>query len=239
MTTKTDTSTTCGFAIADAKVASQASSDADPNAPDLRSEDDTIVQRIAAACSAGVVLDECDQLQIRETLRKAKAFRRKADRVASLGADPMNKGNAFPMGVGFTRVTKRAAQRIDASVRRAGEAVDLYRKAEQFEAHANTLLSGKGTAADRQRCADARVRTQREALARLIGWKKGDTMGRFCIERVNRDRDGYPVSYTISGEGIVKGVWDKVDVIRTLFDGDKSAFRRTVDEIREALAETQ
>ncbi|UUZ66333.1 hypothetical protein LP417_35570 (plasmid) [Polaromonas sp. P1-6] len=39
------------------------------------------------------------------------------------------------------------------------------------------------------------------------------------------DHDGYPASYTISGDGIIKGVHDKVDVEREIFASDKSVPR--------------
>lgn len=193
---------------------------------------DEIDQRIAAAEQSGVNLSDADKTAIRETLEKAANLNRKASRTSALGSDPLNKGNAFPMGVGFTRETKRSNQRIDASVRRAGEAVVLWKKAEQAEKYAEALLAGKNTEADKLRKAIKREEMQRALVEKLEGWAKDDKIGGFTIERVNKDRDGYPASYTISGEGIVKGVQDKVDVVREFFAGDKDAFRAMVDEAR-------
>lgn len=185
--------------------------------------------RIAAAEKAGVKLSTDDKAKVRDALERASDLRKKADRTSAAGSDPMNKGDAFPMGVGFTKMTKRAEQRIDASVRRAGEAVALYKKAEMAQREADSLLQGKGTQEDQQRKAERRTEMQRAVVRKLLGWKKGDKVGGFTIERVNKDRDGYPATYTISGAGIVQGVQDKVDVVRELFGGDKKKFRAMVD----------
>lgn len=81
-----------------------------------------IDQKIAKAQEEGVLLNDQDIEEIR-TRQAAADELLKRYRGRSIG-DPMSKGDAFPMGVGFTRMTKRKEQRLDASVRRAGEAVD-------------------------------------------------------------------------------------------------------------------
>ncbi|MCB4350021.1 hypothetical protein LA345_40225 (plasmid) [Burkholderia vietnamiensis] len=188
--------------------------------------------QIIAALNGGVVLGEADVRVIRDEFARAAEFDRRAIRVSSLGADPMNKGHSFPLGVGFTRMTKRASQRLDASVRRAGQAVKLYQRAEQARNFALALLAGKGTRADALRRRQMQSTTQELLIRELLGWVKGKSIMQLGVTRVNRDRDGYPVSFTIEGQGIVKGVSDKVDVVREFFAGNKLAFRSLVDRIR-------
>ena len=197
-------------------------------------ETDAIDALIAEAEAAGVVLSQQDKNDIRGALTKADDLRRKAGGIMGRSSDPMRKGNAFPMGVGFTRMTKRAEQRIDASVRAAGEAVKKFTAADQAEKYANDLLAGKGTEADKADKAQRQVEMQRNLVRRLVDWKKGDKIGPVTIARVNKDADGYPATYTISGDGVIKGVMDKVDVVREFFGRDKAAFRAMVDEIRGA-----
>ena len=204
-------------------------------AENVEAETDAIDQRIADAEAAGVVLSESDKDKIRAAITKAEDLTRQANRHSIASADPMRKGNAFPMGVGFTKMTKRAEQRIDASVRRAGEYVKAFNKAEAAAKAADDLLAGKGTDADNERKAKIRDETQRALIGKLLGWKKGDKIGGVTIERVNKDRDGYPATYTISGDGIIAGVMDKVDVAREMFGGDKDKFRAMVDEIKAAM----
>ena len=194
-------------------------------------DDGDIESRIAEAEASGIVLSDADKAKIRESYAKAAELRKRANGLGN--ADPMNKGNAFPMGVGYTKMTKRAEQRIDASVRRAGEAAKLYDQADIAQKYADALLAGKETEADNARKKEKRVEAQRNLIDRLLKWKKGDKIGAFTIERVNFDADGYPSTYTISGDGIVKGVMDKVDVAREFFGGDKAKVRALVDEIRE------
>lgn len=197
-------------------------------------EHDATDKRIADAEKNGIVLSDDDKANIRAAIEKAAELQRKADGIMGRSSDPMNKGNAFPMGVGFTKMTKRLSQRIDSSVKRAGEAVAIFGKANQAEGYAEALLSGKGTEADKIHKAAKKEESRRGLVEKLLNWKKGDKIGPYTIERVNSDRDGYPASYTISGDGIIKGVWDKVDVAKDFFDGSKEAFRRVVDEVRDS-----
>jgi hypothetical protein len=199
-------------------------------------ETDAIDQRIADAEAAGVVLSENDKDKIRAAITKADDLARQANRHSVAASDPMRKGNAFPMGVGFTRMTKRASQRIDASVRRAGEYVKAFKKSEQAQKYADELLAGKGTDADVARKAAKREEVQRFLVGKLLNWQKGDKIGPVTVTRINKDRDGYPASYTIAGDGIITGVMDKVDVVREMFSGDKAKFRAMVDEVRAAPA---
>jgi diguanylate cyclase (GGDEF)-like protein len=199
------------------------------DAKDGKPTDKNIEQRIADAEANGVELSEKDKKIIRETQTKADDLARKAYRTGN--TDPMNKGNAFPMGVGYTKMTKRKEQAIDASVRKAGEAVKLWNKAKTESDYVDKLLSGKGTEADIARKEIKKSEGRRRIVETLLNWKKGDKLGGFTIERINRDRDGYPASYTISGEGIIKGVQDKVNVVKELFGGDIDQFRSLVDEL--------
>jgi len=198
-----------------------------------------IDRRIADAEASGVVLSDADKAKIRKAFEDAEDAQKQANRLSGSSSDPLNKGTAFPMGVGFTRMTKRAEQRIDASVKKAGEAVRFFNKAKLLRADVEALLAGKGTEADKAAKADKRKSYQTEVAAKLLTWKKGDKIASFTIERVNMDRDGYPSSYTISGDGIVKGVHDKVDVVKEIFGGDKQAFRKTIDEARTAQQATK
>lgn len=191
-----------------------------------------IEQRISEAEGRGVVLSAADKDRVRQLLQEAHDLRRKAERTSAAGADPMNKGNSFPMGVGFTRETKRSNQRIDASVRRAGEAVKFWEAAKVKEQGAERMLQGVDTDAHKAKQAERKAETQRALVRKLVNHQPGDKIGPFTIERVNKDRDGYPATYTISGDGIVKGVQDKVDVAREFFGSDKAAFRAMVDAER-------
>jgi ribosomal protein L17 len=187
-------------------------------------------QRINQAEEAGIVLSAADKTNIREAQARAEELTRKANRLSS--ADPMNKGNAFPMGVGYTKMTKRKEQALDSSVRKAGEAVKLWNKAESATKYVNSLLAGKGTEADQISAANKKANGQRRIVEKLLNWKKADKLGGFTIERINFDRDGYPSTYTISGDGIIKGVMDKVNVVKELFGGDVDGFRSLVDDTR-------
>lgn len=190
-------------------------------------------QRIADAEAAGVKLSDHDKAAIFAALEDAQTLYTKASHLSN--CDPMNKGHAFPMGVGFTRMTKRAEQRIDASVRRAGESLPVFAKANQASLYAEALLSGTGTEDDKLKKAIKREQMLQALIVRLISWKKGDKIAAFSLERINKDRDGYPSSYTISGNGIIKGVYDKIDVVREFFKGNKSEFRAMVDAARARL----
>lgn len=200
----------------------------------MDSKEDIIGLRIAAAEAAGFTLSDIDKSVIRKLDFESHSERR----IANRSFDPMKKGTAFPLGVGYTKMTKRASQRIDSSVRRAGESVAAAKKLAHMNRDIDALLVGKGTDADKQRKAKRREQMQRELVQCLLAWKKGDTIATFTVERVNKDRDGYPASYTISGHGIIKGIYDKVDVVRELFSGDKNSFRKIVDEQRAGRSET-
>ena len=195
---------------------------------------DTITLRIEQAERSGVIFSAADKDQIRRMEARARELRAKANSLSTASSDPLNKGNAFPMGVGFTRESKRSNQRIDASVRRAGEAVAAYKSAEAAEKAVDAMLAGKGTTADRQNQLVKRENAQRGIVKKLLTWKRGDSYGTFTIERINRDRDGYPVSFNLSGGGIVKGVHDKIDVVRELFHGDRDKLVELVDSERAA-----
>lgn len=212
-------------------------SDGPQDLMDLQATDETqapeIEKRIAEAEASGVVLTDSDKAKIRELDQKAKEHRRKADKLSGAASDPLNKGNAFPMGVGFTRETKRSNQRIDASVRKAGESVIEANRAKSLAASVDSMLSGKGTDADAQRKESATERFERDLVAKLLSWKKGDRFRDYTIDRINIDRDGYPSSFNASGGGIIKGVDDKFDVVREFFGRDKEKFRRMVDEERQ------
>ena len=191
-----------------------------------------IDQRIAEAEADGITFTDADKAEIRRADEKAKELRRKADRLSGMASDPLNKGNAFPMGVGFTRESKRSNQRIDASVRRAGESVAEAGKAKSAEAYRDALLQGKGTQGDKLRKAQKAEDFKREMVKQLLTWKKGDKFREWTIERVNNDRDGYPISFNFSGEGIIKGVMDKIDVLKDYFDGDREKMRKMITEER-------
>lgn len=191
-----------------------------------------VSERIAAAVNDGVVLDISDKRAIFNALREAHELRALAGG-RSAAEDPMRKGDAFPMGVGFTRMTKRAEQRIDASVRRAGENAAMYSRADGLERRATELLAGIGTAAHKARKAANRLAFQRGTLAMLMDKPLGKRVGEFVVERVTISRDRYPSSCICSGPGLIKGVNDKFDLARMLFDGDREALKRMVDEIRD------
>lgn len=128
-------------------------------------------------------------------------------------------------------MTKRAEQRIDASVRHASEAVKLWGQADQAEKQADALLSGKGTEADKSLKAAKNDKFQRDTLATLMDWKKGGgaTFGKYPIKRVTLDRDGYPFAVIVSATDLTD---NKFDIAKTLFDGDREAVRRMVDQLR-------
>lgn len=191
-----------------------------------------IDQRIADAESVGVILSSADKELIRSTDKKAKDFQRKANALAGASSDPMRKGDAFPMGVGFTKMTKRSAQRIDASVTKAGESVKMSEQAKIASQFVDNLLAGKGTEAEKQTKEAKREVYLRDVVNKLLTAKKGDKISKYTIEKINKDKAGYPLSFNFSGEGIVKGVWDKIDVVKDIFSGDRAKFVQMVDEAR-------
>lgn len=205
---------------------------ADPQAFIEAATKSDIERRIEEAESNGVELSERDKQEIREADQKAKEFQRKANRLSGLASDPLNKGNAFPMGVGFTTESKRSNQRIDASVRRAGEAVIEAKKAKASAEKVDQMLSGKGTEAAAKRKEASADKFERELVEKILSWKKGDVFRDYTIEKINIDRDGYPSSFNASGGGIIKGVNDKFDVVREFFGRDQAKYRRLVDEAR-------
>ena len=182
---------------------------------------------------SGVVLSQNDKQRIYELSKKNTDLLERADRLS--GSDPMNKGKSFPMGVGFTRMTKRKERAIDSSVRTAGEAVELYRQAKTLKTQLDNMLQGKGTEADEENKINKKQSMQKALIGKLLNHKKGDVFGKYTIDRVNIDRDGYPSTYTISGPGIIKGVWDKVDIASDFFGGDKVILRNIVDEYRNSV----
>lgn len=186
--------------------------------------------RITAAEKSGVKLSDRDKIAIRTAHQEYVDLSRKASRLSV--ADPMNKGNAFPMGVGYTKMTKRKEQAIDSSVRKAGEAVTTFNKAKSKRELIESLLTGKGTESDREKQTTKKEENKVVLARKIIGLKKGDKFGGAIVERVNLDKDGYPASVTISGEGIIKGVGDKIDIVRDFYGRDKEGYRRIVDSIR-------
>jgi hypothetical protein len=78
----------------------------EPSAPH---EAAAVDQRIASAIAVGIELSDKDRGEIRAELDQAEQLGRAANRTAGCGSDSMNKGYAFPMGVGFTRMTQRAS----------------------------------------------------------------------------------------------------------------------------------
>lgn len=195
-----------------------------------------IEAHIANAERAGVELSETDKTKIRSLDKEAKTLEGKAEGLYRASRDPLNKGDQFPLGVGFVRETKRGNQRIDASVRRAGEHVQTSKRAQGLRGQVDALLAGKGTDAETRAKAGKKARSQREIVDKLLTGAVGTKIGPYTIERVSNDRDGYPSSFTFTGEGIVKGE-DKIDIVRTFFDGDKDALRKVVDEARGVSAD--
>lgn len=188
-----------------------------------------IEARIAEAEKNGVALSSADKKAIREANERAETNARAASRKSV--ADPFNKGNAFPMGVGFTRETKRSNQRIDSSVRKAGEAVKHFGIAKSAQETVENLLRGKGTDADKAVKAQRRETSHETLMRKLLAGSLDDKVMGFKVEKVNRDKDGYPSSLTFSGDGIIKGVNDKIDLARSIF-GSKDSIRSIVDKIK-------
>lgn len=108
-------------------------------------ENQPIESRIADAEKAGIVLSYADKAEIKRLYTESLEARKKADRLSVSSSDPMNKGNAFPLGVGYTKMTKRKERAIDTSVINAGKAVRLYGKSEAYKERLNKMLLGIGT----------------------------------------------------------------------------------------------
>jgi SAM-dependent methyltransferase len=197
----------------------------------------SIEQRISEAEAAGVVLSEKDKSEIRRLDKAAADFTKQANQLS--GYDPMNKGTAFPMGVGYTKMTKRSSQRIDTGVKKAGEAVVASNKAKAATAMLDNLLAGKGTDADKAAKIERTKDYRREVVAKLLNWKKGDKVGTFEITRINKNSEGYPTSYNFKGDGIIAGVNDKVDVVREVFKGNRAEFEQMVNAAKQPSQPTQ
>lgn len=192
---------------------------------------DDIGQRIADAIASGVRLTAGDQAEIRRQHERAQRHARKARQTCASSADPMRKGNAFPLGVGFTKMTKRAAQRIDASVRRAGESIQHRKTAQAAASKVDAMLSGKGTSADMRASAE-RIRADRiQTARRVLRLKPGDTFIGCEVVKINRTRDSYPSSIKVAGKHIQAGINDLIDLRRVLgSSGD--ALRAAFDQAR-------
>lgn len=186
-----------------------------------------IKTRIDRAVASGVDLSEKDRAEIVSMADEAEALLCKLSRMRGAD-DPLRKGNAFPMGVGFTRVTKRAEQRLDASVRRAGELVSIARRAEAIRTKVEARLSGIGTEAGLRRKQEGLQRGQKRLVEILLDVSGSTRVGEFVITKVNFSRDGLPISYNFTGAGITKGVNDKIDVVRVAFAGDRAQLARVV-----------
>lgn len=206
------------------------SSPSPDSAPVAAVGQDDIEARIAAAEASGVVLSATDKRAIRE---KDAAFReasRKANRLSIGSSDPMNKGSAFPMGVGFTKMTKRKAQAIDSSVTKAGLAVKESAKADAAGKGVESMLAGRGTEADRVAKAEKQAASREATMRGLLSGELKTLMG-FTVQKITKDKDGYPAGLIFSGEGIIKGVNDRIDLSREVF-GSKDTIRAIVDKIK-------
>ena len=194
---------------------------------DMRSEE--VQGQIERAIASGVALSESDQAGIVAMAAEADALSRKLARMRGAD-DPLRKGNAFPMGVGFTKMTKRAEQRLDASVRRAGELVGIARRVEAIRSDVAARLSGVGTASWNQRKEESKRQGQVRLVEALLDVRSGGVqrIGEFVITRVNCSRAGLPISYNFTGPGITKGINDKIDVIRVAFAGDRARLAEVV-----------
>lgn len=197
---------------------------------------DPVTARVEQAIASGIELSAADIASIRENFAQADELNRRAGGIMRLSSDPMRKGDAFPLGVGFTRMNRSAEKRLDASVRRASEAVTLSRRAQTHLTRAEEMLAGRNTEAHHRKVSAAKEQVRAFVVDRLLTWKKGDVFRDFTIRRVNKDREDYPSSYTFEGPGIIQGYNDKVDVVREHFDGNRAAFRALVDEARAARA---
>jgi hypothetical protein len=111
--------------------------------------------KIEASLAKGIALSAGDRAKIHELYATAHQHFANANKRSM--SDPMGKGNAFPLGVGFTKMTRRKERNIDASVRRAGEAVVLFKKGNQLQEGAEKLLAGKGTEANSPLSASTRT----------------------------------------------------------------------------------
>lgn len=198
----------------------------------------SIDQRIVMARASGVVLSDSDTELIHDWASRMDRQLSSCRQSPSL-SDPMNKGYAFPMGVGFTRMTPRLERRIDASIASAGLARSAYAKANHAEKTIEGLLAGIGTDFDRSQKAEAHAKSLASFVTLLLSWKKGATLLGFTIERVSCDRDGYPSTYTISGGGVVKGAGDRVNIVKELFGRNVRLFRDLVDKERARLSQLE
>ena len=104
------------------------------------------------------------------------------------------------------------------------QAVLNARSPEQLQAAADTKAAK----------AAAKLEKDRAFIRKVLEFKPGESFEFLgvIVERVSRDRDGYPSSLTVrsaDGEPLMD---DKVDLARTLHKGDKAAWRAAVDDCR-------
>jgi len=183
---------------------------------------------IERAMASGVALSESDQAGIVAMAAEADALSRKLARMRGAD-DPMRKGNAFPMGVGFTRMTRRSEKRLDASVRQAGELVAIAKRVEAIRSALAARLAGVGTESWHRSKEENKRHGQVRLVEKLLDARGGDRrIAEFTITRVNMSRDGLPVSYNFTGPGITQGINDKIDVIRVAFAGDRARLAEVV-----------
>ena len=76
-----------------------------------------------------------------------------------------------------------------------------------------------------------------EFLRKVLDFKKGDdfTIGKnqYKVVRVNRNKDGMPISLTLEGEGLIKGINDKISLF-----GSGMPYP-TINDLREAVTRVQ
>jgi len=196
---------------------------------------DQIDKLICEALAKGIELVDQDKRDIHEAFEKSLELNAQSDRL--MGRDSHLDGvkSYFHLGMvggsgrNIRSLNRRREKALDRTVSNAGKAVELNKQASAWAKKGHELLEGKGTKEDRKRKAVKAEQRRINAGIFINALKKGDEVGGVTVKRVNKDRDGYPISFSYQGDYS----WDeKIDLVRLYFGNSRDQLRKYVDLAR-------
>jgi hypothetical protein len=154
-------------------------------------------------------------------------------------------GTYSSMIAGRSNFNSKQANRRGSAYDRANESFDAwYKKAtSEIKQAVEDAKSPDQLAKEQQAKIDKKLAIQEKNdafLRKLLNFKPGDDLkaGKYPIIRVSKDKDGLPNSLTISGEGILKGIDDKIKVVGVLYKS-KSDLQAAIDRVNESSNQDQ
>jgi hypothetical protein len=154
-------------------------------------------------------------------------------------------GTYSSMIAGRSNFNSKQANRRGSAYDRANESFDAwYKKAtSEIKQAVEDAKSPDQLAKEQQAKIDKKLAIQEKNdafLRKFLNFKPGDDLkaGKYPIIRVSKDKDGLPNSLTISGEGILKGIDDKIKVVGVLYKS-KSDLQAAIDRVNESSNQDQ